>query len=159
MRGEPSSLITITHHSRMTFTTQCPACGAAARLADHAAGDEVRCGRCGTDYAAEPPATADRPRRRRPDDDGGRAVAALVLGVVAVVTWPCPPAGLIAGGLAVLAGVAGLAARQRSLAVAGIVLGLSGVVFSLGCGVLYGVAIDQEERANDSGGNRPPFAH
>jgi uncharacterized membrane protein YccC len=127
------------------------------RLADDAAGDEVRCGRCGTDFVAAPPAV-DRPRRRSADD-GGRAVAALVLGLVAAVTWPCPPAGLIAGGLAVLAGAAGLAARQRSLAVAGIVLGLSGVVFSLGCGVLYGVAIDQEERANDSGGNRPPFAH
>ena len=140
----------------MAFTTHCPACGAAAP--DPAADDlggRVRCGRCGDDFAAAP--ADDRPRRRRPPDGGGRAGVAAVLGAVAVVAWPCPPIGLIAGGLAVLFGASVLADRRRHLAVAGLVLGLAGTVFSLGCGVLYGVAIHQEELAKDSG-NTPPFA-
>ena len=53
----------------------------------------------------------------------------------------------------------GLASRSRGSAVAGIVLGLAGVVFSLGCGVLYGVAVRQEQQANSPSGNRPPFVH
>lgn len=156
----------------MPFTTSCPSCGSALRLADEYAGGEARCGRCGAVFAAaptsEPPPLPrpdlddwdDRPRRSRPaGDTSGMAVTGLVLGIIAALSWPCPPAGLVTGGIAVVAGGMGLQSRSRSYGVVGIVLGLVGVIFSLGCGVLYGVAIYQEQKANEFGpdGNRPPF--
>jgi predicted Zn finger-like uncharacterized protein len=165
------------------FTTECPSCGSALRLSSEYEGQEARCGRCGTVFVAAPtnePRRADPPPLREFDDEpderyddrpirrsppaggsGGTAVTALVLGILAAVAWPCPPAGLVLGGVAVLTGGAGLSSRSRPAAVTGIVLGLVGVILSLGCGVLYGVAIQQENRANklEPGGNHPPFVH
>ena len=90
------------------------------------------------------PNRADRYPGRRPTD-GGMGIAAVVTGAVGILTWWCPPVGLIAGGMAVIFGGMGLKTSTRPLAVVGIVLGMTTVTFSLGCGVLYGVAVSQQE--------------
>lgn len=88
----------------------------------------------------------------------GSGVAALVIGIIAILTWWCPPLGLLAGGLAVILGCTSLQSATRSLAVVGIVLGIASVMFSLGCGVIYGIAVNhQQELDRISGGNAPPF--
>lgn len=123
------------------------------------------------DFHHDEPAPPPRPRRRRydpgradrysgrPRADGGMGIAAVATGAVGVLTFWCPPVGLIAGGMAVVFGGLGLKTSTRPLAVVGIVLGMTSATFSLGCGVVYGVAVSVRENLDDlPANNNRPFA-
>lgn len=159
----------------MDMTTICPSCHGVRHIDAEFAGHDVRCGQCGTIYTAvAAPESGEHqslhdasPFRRRGNPQiiaahnraRGSGVAALVIGIIALLTWWCPPVGLIAGSLAVILGCTSLQSTTRSLAVAGIVLGIASVMFSLGCGVIYGIAVSHQQELDQlSNGNQPPFA-
>ncbi|MCZ2340963.1 MAG: hypothetical protein LC104_04105 [Bacteroidales bacterium] len=159
------------------MTTICPSCQASLQFDAEFAGHDVRCGQCGNIFTAIAAASSESTgpqrfreelpyiRRRfdpqvmatRPATTGSGATAFL-LGIVAILTWWCPPLGLIAGSLAVILACTSLQTTTRRLAVIGMILGIASVMFSLGCGVIYGVVIHhQHELERHSGGNQAPF--
>ena len=73
----------------------------------------------------------DRDARRRPEEGGGAAVAALVLGIVGLVTLCIPYVnflGLLCSILAIILGAVGRNSRSGGMAIAGLVLGILVVV-------------------------------
>ncbi|MGL6095156.1 MAG: hypothetical protein ACRC7O_05050 [Fimbriiglobus sp.] len=96
---------------------------------------------------------------RRPAADGsGFAVASLVLGLVGLVLWCCPPVGVMTGLAGLILGFVGLSSRSRGSATAGMVLSLAGLILAVALGVIAGVMVVQEqELQSDPSGNNPPF--
>ncbi|MGH3664747.1 MAG: DUF4190 domain-containing protein [Egibacteraceae bacterium] len=109
-------------------------------------------------YGAPPPAYREPQVVRY--RTSGAAVAALVLGLLALVFGVIPVLNLFAivlGGLAVIVGIVGVSATAklridgRGMAVAGIVTGLLGLLFGILLLVLFGAAVNQLRQGFDSG--------
>jgi hypothetical protein len=135
----------------------CPMCGRLLEVGAEYTGQEVECGECLQIFVAEAPAPARVPAATRPDlppaargkpqrpraesDDwvfepvsaNGTALAALIVGVLALVTSCCPLTG-VAFGIAAI--VLGSSARSSSgpsgAATAATVLGSVACLISLG---------------------------
>ena len=130
----------------------CPGCGAGVTTEPADAGAAVACWRCGEVVlvpAAEPvtvPVVRRRVRRRRDrdeDDDEPRrepvsavAVVSLVLGVVSCVLFCVWPLTLITSVAGIVGGTLGRNTASRKLAVTGIVLSSTGLIFAVGFLVL-----------------------
>ena len=142
-----------------TIRVTCPMCGKQLEVDAGHTGHEVECGECYQVFVAEapppprirvvehdlPPGIAGKPRRRH-DDDGdesddfevfdssasGTAVAALIVGVLALVTACCPVTGVAFG---ITAMVLGSSAKRYSgpsgAATAAAVLGSVACLISL----------------------------
>jgi hypothetical protein len=93
-------------------------------------------------------------RPARPIGGGGMATAALVLGILAVITSFTLIGGLLLGLLAVIFGIIGLRRANRGLAlgrgraIAGIILGLLGMVLA-GALIAIGVSLFNSEEGKN----------
>ena len=95
-----------------------------------------------TSYGAMPP--SGQPAPVRPVGGGGMATAALVLGILALITSITVFGGVLLGLLAIIFGIIGLRRANRGLAlgrgraIAGIILGALGIVVA---GLLIAVGV------------------
>lgn len=64
-------------------------------------------------------------------DKNGKAVTALVLGIVGLIAWVVPIAGLPVQILGLIFGVKAMHSAKRSLAIAGLVLSIVGLVLTV----------------------------
>lgn len=69
-----------------------------------------------------------------PKDKKGLSIAALVLGIIALILFCIPYISIVCGILALIFGILGLKSSKRGMSIAGIVTGVLGVVL---CIVLY----------------------
>ncbi len=70
-----------------------------------------------------------------PHDASGKAIAALVLGVLGLVGWLVPIIGMILGILAIIFGTTSMHTRRRGLAIAGTIIAVPVILLSLGAWV------------------------
>jgi hypothetical protein len=140
-----------------TIRVSCPMCGRLLEVGAEYAGQEVECGGCLQVFVAEAPASAripaatgvdppplarGKPQQPREDHDdwafqtfpaNGTAIAALIVGVLALVTSCCPLTGVTFG---IAAMVLGSSAKRFSgpsgAATAAAVLGSVACLISLG---------------------------
>ena len=120
----------------------CPGCGAGVTTEPADAGAAVACWRCG----AAVPVARRRVRRRRyrdDDDDEPRrepvsavAVVSLLLGIVSCVLFCVWPLTLITSVAGIVGGALGRNTASRKLAVTGLVLSATGLIFAVGFLVL-----------------------
>lgn len=86
-------------------------------------------------YTAKPPPTQSPSQ--------GKAVAALVLGIVGLIAWFCPLVGLTIGIVGIVLAVLANNKRKTGMATAGLVLCIIGVVLSainMAIGIYLGIA-------------------
>ena len=112
----------------------CTKCGA------HNHDQAIACFQCGqTLQAATPPANPyGMPPTlpygapyQQPGAGSGKAVASLVLGIVSLLAWCLPLFGLPVSIIGLVLGVKATKSSSRGMAIAGIVLSIIGLLFSL----------------------------
>jgi len=156
----------------------CPRCGAGQTTEAADAGRAVACWRCGERVStpgpvvlARPPVAARaarasrrgddepprrRPRRPRPPPVSGAAVTSLILGVLSCLmfcAWPVSLATSVAG---LITGAVGRDTPSRKLAVSGIVLSATGLIFGVGFLALTVAGISLFD-PKGTGTSPPPF--
>ena len=136
----------------------CPDCGAGQTTEPTDAGRTVVCWDCAARFPA-PGVPIVRPRRRvrreRREPVSPAAVLSFVLGVVSCLLFCVWPVTLGTGLVGVAAGVLGRRTASRRLAVAGLVLSATALVFAAGFLVLTvaGVSVFEPPGAKSA----PPF--
>jgi hypothetical protein len=148
----------------MSLSVVCSYCGKVLNVDHGLVGKMIRCGGCDhvfvvpgeapTEAWREPPAWAVEPGSDPHGGLGGVAITSLVLGILGLVCWCLPIAGLPMTITGLVLGVKGQKSPHRGLAVAGIVLNIIGLIFSVANAAVgaYLGATGQHPLLNSHGG-------
>lgn len=69
-----------------------------------------------------------------------KAIAALVIGISGLIAWILPALGYLVNIVGIIMGTMGIKSEKRNIAIAGIILSVIGLMFTLGNSV-YGILL------------------
>ena len=135
---------------------RCPRCQTLLEVQTEARQETIVCGDCGQTFIGIAEEVIREPERVHRIATTGPDLCS-VFGFVTVVLglglFLCPPVGLLAALIGIVLAVIGLQSQYRGLAVASLMLGSVGLIFSVGFFALYGTAfvVNQEEFGKQAG--------